>query len=287
VPIPARFSSKPGVFPPVLRANTFFVGPIGPAEEIGILLQLKGICAPLPTPFTDDGLHICQKRLANLLRSQLDSGIRGFVVAGGAGEGASLSPDEHRELVRLVADILPPDAFFLAVVPSSCSLRAAELAGHAVEHGASGIVAAPPAGSSFSDREIREHFRRLSEGAQGTILAVDPETRLDFDLRYEVAGLNGVWIADAALDSPLASAACLTQSTEDEFAFGEMACLPLSLFGWSPGQPPLDPLRELIHVFGCARVAKSAGALGPLRGPLLDLPESGRKTLERAFALAA
>ena len=66
-------------------------------------MELKGIYAPIPTPFTSDGsldLPSLRTNLDAWTRSPLD----GLVVCGSNGEQPFLEPEERALLVRTVRD---------------------------------------------------------------------------------------------------------------------------------------------------------------------------------------
>ena len=58
----------------------------------------QGSCTAIVTPFTETGIDY--ERLRKNLDFQYENGTAAVVVCGTTGEAATLTPDEHSELVR-------------------------------------------------------------------------------------------------------------------------------------------------------------------------------------------
>ena len=61
--------------------------------------KLSGYAPALPTPFNDEG-NIDVAAFERLCDLQIANGATALVVCGTTGEAATLSPGEHRELIR-------------------------------------------------------------------------------------------------------------------------------------------------------------------------------------------
>lgn len=259
------------------------------------MLELTGNLIPLPTPFTDDGSTVSEVRLARCIGRLLEMGADGFVVGADAGEFGALSMSERKHLLEMVAQNVPAGTPIVAHVTTMGTTSSLELAQHAANVGARAAVIMPPFYGCFSDAEIQSHIQSVARHAHLPIILVDPQARIDGDLAKEIALMPGVKLSEPVFDTPMCNAACLERSTSDEFALGNLYALPMAFFGriWeSDDEPTTLALRELMNVFGVARVAKFASdwlgvELGPVRGPLQPLPAAAREALHRLYCVPA
>jgi 4-hydroxy-tetrahydrodipicolinate synthase len=65
--------------------------------------RLGGVFTALVTPFTDEGA-LDEAALRRLATRQIEGGVAGLVPCGTTGEAATLEPDEHQQVVRIVAE---------------------------------------------------------------------------------------------------------------------------------------------------------------------------------------
>ena len=68
--------------------------------------KLKGIIAPLLTPFTEDGV-LDEEKVAAEIRLLADAKVDGISPGGSTGEGAALSDDELATMIRIIRRIAP------------------------------------------------------------------------------------------------------------------------------------------------------------------------------------
>lgn len=259
------------------------------------MFEFSGKLIPLPTPFTDDGGTISEVRLARCLRWLNERSASGYVVGSDAGEFGALTLLERKRLFELTAQNVPAGTPILVHATTLGTMSTLELAQHAADGGARGVVVMPPYYGTFSDHEIDVHFQALARFAHVPVIVVDPLQRLDPCFSAELSRIPGITVGQPVFDSDLSDAACFERSSSDEFAFGNTYSLPMSFFGplWREiDDPTYLALREMVNVFGVARVAKFAAGwmgldLGPTRGPLQALPEPAREGLHRALCVAA
>jgi dihydrodipicolinate synthase/N-acetylneuraminate lyase len=119
-------------------------------------LDWTGVIPAITTPFTAD-LAVDHAFLAEHARWMVDAGCTGVVPIGSLGEGATLSADEKRDVlrtcVRAVGDRVP-------VIPGIAALSTAEavrLARVAQDAGCAGLMVLPPYVYSSDTREMTAH----------------------------------------------------------------------------------------------------------------------------------
>lgn len=120
---------------------------------------LTGVIAFPVTPFTPEaGLDLAglERNLAALMRHEWAA----IVAAGGTGELYSLTPDEHREVVKLVVKQAAGRAPVVAGVGFNAALGA-RMAKQAAEAGADAILALPPYYPNADDEGLLEYYAAL------------------------------------------------------------------------------------------------------------------------------
>ena len=98
-----------------------------------------GIWPALCTAFDDSGQSVDTERVRSLVRSLLDTGISGFFVCGGTGEGAFLSLPERQQMAEVVAAEVSGAVPLILQVGGTETENAVALARHAA--GVEGIDA--------------------------------------------------------------------------------------------------------------------------------------------------
>jgi 5-dehydro-4-deoxyglucarate dehydratase len=121
--------------------------------------SLTGVIGFPITPFRAD-LSLDLEALRRNVRAMLEHPIAAVVAAGGTGELYSLTPDEHREIVRLVVEETNGKLPVIAGTGFSSALGA-ELARQAADAGASGILAFPPYYPGAEDDGLVKYYAAI------------------------------------------------------------------------------------------------------------------------------
>lgn len=105
--------------------------------------RLNGIVIPLPTPFTDSG-EVDHDGIRELTRFYLNAGVHGLFALGTFGQGPALSPDERKEIARVVLETVGgriPTTIHVGCADTPTTIA---LAKDAVEKGAPAVAVVPP-----------------------------------------------------------------------------------------------------------------------------------------------
>ena len=92
---------------------------------------VRGIWPALCTAFDDSGARVDAGRQRALVRALIDTGIQGFFVCGGTGEGRAMSMPERREVAEVVADEVAGEVRIILHAGGTSTENAVELARHA------------------------------------------------------------------------------------------------------------------------------------------------------------
>lgn len=121
--------------------------------------QLSGVIAFPITPFKND-LTLDLEGLRDNLTRLLQEPICAVVAAGGTGEMYSLTPDEHRAVVKTTVEVVANRAPVIAGVGFGQQL-AVQMARTAADTGANGILAFPPYYPHADDEGLCEYYRAI------------------------------------------------------------------------------------------------------------------------------
>jgi 4-hydroxy-tetrahydrodipicolinate synthase len=122
----------------------------------------RGILPIIVTPFHEDK-RLDEEGLAAIVEFNIAAGAHGVVGPAVASEFTTLSDDEKRRWIEVVAlaakDLIP----FVATVTSGHAIPAADLGRYAQEMGAAGVMAMPPPAQQLSGEGCYKFFQHLSE----------------------------------------------------------------------------------------------------------------------------
>lgn len=129
--------------------------------------MIQGIFPALITPL-DGGKTVNFDTLRKLVDFHIQSGVHGFFVCGGSGEGLLLSVEERKAVLETVKEAANGRAQIIAHIGALATATAQELAAHAAELGVDAVAAVPPFYFRVDDDALYDHYRLIAEAAQGT-----------------------------------------------------------------------------------------------------------------------
>lgn len=119
-----------------------------------------GVYPAMCTPFDEDG-SIDFERLRADARRLVRAGVDGLVPMGSTGESATVSHDEHIEVIRTVADTV--DVPVVAGTGSNSTREALALSRRAADAGADGLLLIAPYYNRPQQRGLREHYETIAD----------------------------------------------------------------------------------------------------------------------------
>jgi dihydrodipicolinate synthase/N-acetylneuraminate lyase len=171
-----------------------------PATERRIAVPvLAGVIVALLTPVDQAG-RVDHGALRQLVQRLLSRGVTGISPLGSTGEGYSLDLDQRLAVVDTVAASVPPGT---PVIPGMFAHNheqaVAEIAAYA-DHGATAVLAAPPAYYPLTPAEQQGYFARLADATAlplviynipvFTKIIIDPAVAAALAAHPQVAGLK-------------------------------------------------------------------------------------------------
>lgn len=148
-------------------------------------MQFKGAYTALVTPFSNGSID--EEAYRQLIEWQVESGINGVVPCGTTGESATMSHDEHKQVIRICVDQVKGRVPVLAGAGSNNTAEAVELTRFAKEAGADGALLITPYYNKPTQEGLYQHFKRIAA-----------EVSMPFVL-YNVPGRTGVNLLPATV----------------------------------------------------------------------------------------
>lgn len=126
--------------------------------------RFRGSMAALITPF--DGPRIDEDALRRLVEFQIENGTSALVPCGSTGESATLSHDEHAQVVRLVVDFARGRVPVIAGTGSNSTREAISLTNAAKDAGAAAALLISPYYNKPTQQGIYEHYKQIAKATR-------------------------------------------------------------------------------------------------------------------------
>ena len=139
----------------------------------------RGVYPATLTPYTPDG-KLNGPLLCELVETHLATGVDGFYIGGGTGEGILQTVDERIESVRLVMAQVSGRAQVIAHVGAVTTSDAVRLAREVAALGVDAVSALPPIFYRVPLDSVLKFYREIAAAAAKPMLA------------YYIPGLNGI-----------------------------------------------------------------------------------------------
>lgn len=145
-----------------------------------------GVGTALVTPFTRDG-SLDTAAVSRLARRQLDAGVHILVPCGTTGETPTLSVDEKRRVIELVAAEAKGRALVLAGAGGYDTKEVIHMAAVAAEAGADGLLSVTPYYNKPTPEGLYQHYKAIADSTELPIVV------------YNVPGRTGCNVDPATL----------------------------------------------------------------------------------------
>lgn len=123
-------------------------------------MQFTGAFTALVTPFRNGAID--EERYRALIEWQLEQGIDGLVPCGTTGESATLTHEEHRDVIRICIDQVKGRVPIIAGAGSNNTREAVDLTRFAKEAGADAALHITPYYNKPTQEGLYLHFKAIS-----------------------------------------------------------------------------------------------------------------------------
>ena len=159
----------------------------------------KGAGVALITPFHEDG-SVNYEKLTEILEEQIAEGTDAIVAVGTTGEAATLTEDEHIEVVAHTVKVVNHRIPVIAGTGSNCTATAVDLSQRAEKAGADGLLLVTPYYNKATQKGLYAHYKSIADAVSipcilynvpgRTGMKIEPKTMAD--LYYNVKNIVGV-----------------------------------------------------------------------------------------------
>ncbi|MCH2533097.1 MAG: 4-hydroxy-tetrahydrodipicolinate synthase [Bdellovibrionales bacterium] len=167
--------------------------------------MIKGIVTALVTPFKDS--KVDENSLKNLVQSQLNMGVQGFVVNGTTAESPNLYKEEVEQIFNCVKQAASGKAKIILGTGSNSTAKTIEMTKFAEKLGADGSLVVVPYYNKPTQQGLYQHFKAVAECSTQDIMLYNVPgrtiTKLEAETVFklqEIKNIKGIKEASADLD---------------------------------------------------------------------------------------
>ncbi len=147
---------------------------------------VNGVFPAMTTPFTADG-SIDFDRLRAHARRLVDSGVDGLVPVGSTGESATLTHDEHVEVVEAVVAEAGDEVPIIAGAGSNSTHEALGLSQRSVDAGADALLLISPYYNKPEPEGMEAHYREIADRVDAPQIVYNVPSRTGRNIAIETA----------------------------------------------------------------------------------------------------
>ena len=144
----------------------------------------EGVDTALVTPMHEDG-SINYDRLRTLIDQQIDAGIPALVICGTTGESATMTLEEHSQVIREAIKHAAGRVKIIAGAGSNDTACAADLAKEAEEAGADALLVVTPYYNKATQSGLVAHYKYIAERVSLPIILYNVPSRTGVNIKPE------------------------------------------------------------------------------------------------------
>jgi 4-hydroxy-tetrahydrodipicolinate synthase len=146
--------------------------------------MIKGSIVAIVTPMFEDG-SLDKDSLRKLLDWHVAEGTDGIVIVGTTGESATVSPEEHCELIRLTVEHIAGRVPVIAGSGGNSTAEAIALTRHAKDVGADATLQVVPYYNRPTQEGMYRHFKAIAEAVDIPVILYNVPGRTVADMANE------------------------------------------------------------------------------------------------------
>lgn len=143
-----------------------------------------GVCTALVTPFLNGKVNF--PMMEQLLRRQLDAGIRAVVICGTTGESPVLSDVEKLEMFHRAKKYVGDSCLIIAGTGSNCTEHAIALSKAAEDSGVDGLLVVSPYYNKATPEGLISHYSAIAGAVHIPIILYNVPSRTGVDIPVSV-----------------------------------------------------------------------------------------------------
>ena len=146
----------------------------------------KGAGVAIATPFKENG-EVNYEEFARHIEFQIENGTDAIIVCGTTGEAATMSEEEHMEVVKFCIDKVAKRIPVIAGTGSNCTQTAIDLSKKAQEYGADGVLLVTPYYNKATQGGLYAHFAAVAKEITIPIILYNVPSRTGCNILPETA----------------------------------------------------------------------------------------------------
>ncbi|MCR4754988.1 MAG: 4-hydroxy-tetrahydrodipicolinate synthase [Lachnospiraceae bacterium] len=128
-----------------------------------------GAASAIITPFKENG-DVNYEKFEEILNDQIAGGIDAIVVCGTTGEAATLSHEEHLDVIKACVKYVDHRVPVIAGTGSNCTETAIYLSTEAEKLGVDGLLVVTPYYNKATQKGLYEHFKMVADSVKLPII---------------------------------------------------------------------------------------------------------------------
>lgn len=144
----------------------------------------QGVCTALVTPFLDGAVNY--PMMEQLLRRQLDAGVKAVVLSGTTGEASTLTDEEKLQLFHRAKSFVGDHCLIIAGTGCNSTSRAAELSLAAQEEGVDSLLVVSPYYNKATAEGLVAHYLTIAHSVRIPIILYNVPSRTGVDIPLSV-----------------------------------------------------------------------------------------------------
>ena len=128
-----------------------------------------GAASAIITPFKENG-DVNYEKFEEILNDQIAGGIDAIVVCGTTGEAATLSHEEHLDVIKACVKYVNHRVPVIAGTGSNCTETAIYLSTEAEKLGVDGLLVVTPYYNKATQKGLYEHFKMVADSVKLPII---------------------------------------------------------------------------------------------------------------------
>lgn len=144
----------------------------------------QGVCTALVTPFLNGDINY--PMMEQLLRRQLDAGVRAVVISGTTGEAPTLTDEEKLELFHRAKSFVGNDCLIIAGTGCNSTARTAEFSIAAQDEGVDGLLIVSPYYNKATAEGLVAHYLTVAHRVSIPIILYNVPSRTGVDIPVSV-----------------------------------------------------------------------------------------------------
>ncbi len=136
----------------------------------------KGAGVAIATPFKDNG-EINYEEFGRLIEFQIENGTDAIIVCGTTGEAATMTEEEHMDVIKYCIDKVAKRIPVIAGTGSNCTETAIQLSKLAQEYGADGLLLVTPYYNKATQGGLVAHFSAVANAVDIPIILYNVPSR--------------------------------------------------------------------------------------------------------------